>query len=77
MFKQVVLCLFLFLLPFLGPFPRLFVCFVLFCCVCVCLIILCFYSLDACLLSNERQKGVDVAGRGSGHELEWVEGGVI
>ena len=52
---------------FLGPFPRLFVCFVLFCCVCVCLIILCFYSLDACLLSNERQKG-----GGCGWEGKWA-----
>lgn len=42
---------------------------------CCCFFILYFYyPLDACVFSNERQKGVDPNGRRNGKELGRVEG---
>lgn len=49
----------------------LFVCFVVFLFVCLCLIFYC-YSLDACLFSKKRRKGVDSYGRQGGGILKGV-----
>lgn len=44
------------------------------CQICLFFILSDYYSLDACFLSNERRKGVDLDGQRDGEELGRVRG---
>ena len=55
----------------LGHFS---VCFVQFQCVGLCFTLFYHYPIEACWFSNEKQRGVDLDGRGGGEELGEVDG---